>query len=228
MPRAINSIMWRIGIFYVGSVVLLAMLMPWSAYSAQQSPFVTVLSNIGVPAAADVMNLVVLTAAMSSLNSGLYSTGRILRSMSTAHSAPRFAGVMSRTSVPYGGVLLTAAVCVLGVGLNYVMPAEAFEIVLNFASIGILATWGIIVVSHLLFVRKAERGEVTRPAFRLPFAPWTQIATLAFLVSVVVLMAFDESGRIVLAGVPVIVLALVIGWFGVRKRIDTSVLEKSA
>jgi L-asparagine permease len=228
MPRAINSIMWRIGIFYVGSVVLLAMLMPWSDYSANQSPFVTVLSNIGVPAAGDVMNLVVLTAAMSSLNSGLYSTGRILRSMSAAHSAPRLAGVMSRTSVPYGGILLTAAVCMLGVGLNYVMPAEAFEIVLNFASIGILATWGVIVVSHLLFVRKAERGEVIRPAFRLPFAPWSQIATLVFLVSVVVLMAFDKSGRIVLAGVPVIVLALVVGWFGVRKRIDTSVLEKSA
>jgi L-asparagine permease len=228
MPRAINSIMWRIGIFYVGSVVLLAMLMPWSDYSSHESPFVTVLSHIGVPAAGDVMNLVVLTAAMSSLNSGLYSTGRILRSMSTAHSAPRFAGVMSRTSVPYGGVLLTAAVCMLGVGLNYVMPAEAFEIVLNFASIGILATWGIIVVSHLLFVRKAQRGEVTRPAFRLPFAPWSQIATLAFLVSVVVLMAFDESGRIVLAGVPVIVLALVVGWFSVRKRIDTTILEKSA
>ncbi len=228
MPRAINSIMWRIGIFYVGSVVLLAMLMPWSDYSAHQSPFVTVLSNIGVPAAGDVMNLVVLTAAMSSLNSGLYSTGRILRSMSAAHSAPRLAGVMSRTSVPYGGILLTAAACMLGVGLNYVMPAEAFEIVLNFASIGILATWGIIVVTHLLFVRKAERGEVIRPAFRLPFAPWSQIATLAFLVSVVVLMAFDKSGRIVLAGVPVIVLALVVGWFGVRKRIDTSVLEQSA
>jgi L-asparagine permease len=135
---------------------------------------------------------------------------------------------MSRTSVPYGGILLTAAACTLGVGLNYVMPAEAFEIVLNFASSGILATWGIIVVSHLLFVRKAERGEVIRPAFRLPFAPWSQIGTFAFLVSVVVLMAFDESGRIVLAGVPVIVLALVVGSFGVRKRIDTSVLEKSA
>jgi L-asparagine permease len=84
------------------------------------------------------------------------------------------------------------------------------------------------VVSHLLFVRKAKRGEVTRPAFRLPFAPWSQIATLAFLASVVVLMAFDKSGRIVLAGVPVIVLALVVGWFGVRKRIDSSILEKPA
>jgi hypothetical protein len=119
MPRAINSIMWRIGIFYVGSVVLLAMLMPWSAYSADESPFVTVLSNIGVPAAGDVMNLVVLTAAMSSLNSGLYSTGRILRSMSMAHSAPKFTAVMNRNGVPYGGIMLTAAVCVVGVGLNY-------------------------------------------------------------------------------------------------------------
>ncbi|MGP4020877.1 amino acid permease [Saccharopolyspora sp. 5N708] len=227
MPKAINSIMWRIGLFYVGSVVLLAMLMPWDAYSKSESPFVTVLSHIGVPAAGDVMNLVVLTAAMSSLNSGLYSTGRILRSMSMAGSAPKFTGVMNANSVPYGGILLTAAVCVVGVGLNYLMPAEAFEIVLNFASIGILATWAIIVLCHLLFVRKARRGEVTRPGYRLPFSPYTEIVTLAFLASVVVLMGFDETGRITLMALPLIILALVIGWFRVRKQIDTSAFEKA-
>jgi L-asparagine permease len=227
MPKAINSIMWRIGIFYVGSVALLAMLLPWNAYSEDESPFVTVLSHIGVPAAGDVMNLVVLTAAMSSLNSGLYSTGRILRSMSMAGSAPRFTGVMNRNSVPYGGILLTAAVCVVGVGLNYVVPEDAFEIVLNFASIGILATWGIIVLSHLLFVRKAQRGEVTRPGYQVPFSPVTQIATLAFLVAVVVLMAFDDTGRVTLMCLPVILVALVIGWFRVRGRIDTSVLDQA-
>ena len=225
MPRAISSIMWRIGIFYVGSVVLLAMLMPWKDYSAGESPFVSVLSNIGVPAAGDVMNLVVLTAAMSSLNSGLYSTGRILRSMSIAGSAPRFTGVMNRNHVPYGGILLTASVCVLGVGLNYVVPAKAFEIVLNFASIGILATWGIIVVSHLLFVRSARRGEHTRPAYRLPGSPYAQILTLGFLLSVVVLMAFDDVGRITLMTLPLIIAAMVAGWYRVRGRIDTSVLD---
>ncbi len=84
-------------------------------------------------------------------------------------------------------------------------------------------------VCHLLFCPQGRARRADPP--RLPAAvsrPGPQIATLAFLVSVVVLMAFDESGRIVLAGVPVIVLALVVGWFGVRKRIDTSVLEKSA
>jgi L-asparagine permease len=117
-------------------------------------------------------------------------------------------------------------VSVLGVGLNFVVPAQAFEIVLNFASIGILATWGIIVASHLLFVRAAERGEVTRPAYRLPFAPYTHILTLIFLASVVVLMAFDEVGRITLMALPLILVAMVAGWFAVRNRIDTAVLDE--
>ncbi|WP_134733742.1 amino acid permease [Amycolatopsis nivea] len=227
VPKAINSIMWRIALFYVGSVVLLAMLLPWDAYSADQSPFVTVLAKLGVPGADSIMNLVVLTAALSSLNSGLYSTGRILRSMSLAGSAPKFTGVMNRNQVPYGGILLTSSVCVVGVGLNYVVPKDAFEIVLNFAAVGILGTWAIIVLSHLLFVRKAKRGEVTRPHFRLPFSPYTEIATLAFLAAVVVLMGFDKTGRITLMALPVIVVALVAGWFVVRKRIDMSAFDKA-
>ncbi|WP_410613935.1 amino acid permease [Amycolatopsis sp. lyj-109] len=226
MPKAINSIMWRILVFYVGSVVLLAMLLPWSSYTKDQSPFVTVLSHLGVPAADSVMNLVVLTAALSSLNSGLYSTGRILRSMAMAGSAPKFTGVMNRNHVPYGGILLTAAVCVLGVGLNYLVPKEAFDIVLNFAAIGILATWAIIVLCHLLYVRKTKRDGIERPAFRLPFSPYTEIATLVFLAAVVVLMGFDETGRITLMTLPVILLALVVGWFSVRKRIDMRAFDE--
>jgi L-asparagine permease len=220
VPRAVNSIMWRVGLFYVGSVVLLALLLPGSVYSGDESPFVTVLSRIGVPAAGDVMNLVVLTAAMSSLNSGLYSTGRILRSMAAAGSAPRFTGVMNRNQVPYGGILLTGAVCVLGVGLNYLMPGQAFEIVLNVASLGIISTWVIIMICHLVFVRRAKAGLLRRPDFRLWGSPVTEIVTIAFLVSVLVLMWGDpEVGRKTLLLVPVIAAALVAGWFVVRHRV---------
>ncbi|MFG2894725.1 amino acid permease [Streptomyces sp. NPDC048248] len=222
MPRAINSIMWRVGIFYVGSVVLLAMLLPWSAYSAGESPFVTVLANVGVPAAGGVMNLVVLTAAMSSLNSGLYSTGRILRSMAMSGSAPRFTGVMSRSQVPYGGILLTSGVCVLGVGLNYVVPSEAFEIVLNFAAIGILSTWAMVMICHLLFWRKTRDGQLVRPGYRLPGSPWTEIITLVFLAGVLVLMWADGgAGRTTVMSLPLIAAALVGGWFLVRGRVGT-------
>ncbi|MGW2248958.1 amino acid permease, partial [Kitasatospora sp. NPDC001660] len=201
-------------------VLLLSMLLPWNRYSSGQSPFVTVLSHIGVPAAGGVMNLVVLTAAMSSLNSGLYSTGRILRSMAVNGSAPRFTARMSRTQVPYGGILLTSGMCVLGVGLNFVVPADAFEIVLNFAAIGILATWGMIMVCHYLFWRKTTAGELTRPGYRLPGSPWTELVTLAFLVSVLVLMyAAGGAGRTTVLCLPLIVGALVAGWYAIRGRI---------
>ncbi|GAB2624573.1 amino acid permease [Streptomyces capparidis] len=221
MPRAINSIMWRVALFYVGSVVLLSLLLPSDLYSSDESPFVTVLSNIGVPAAGGVMNLVVLTAAMSSLNSGLYSTGRILRSMAMAGSAPRFTGVMSRTQVPYGGILLTSSVCVLGVGLNYVVPSQAFEIVLNFAAIGILSTWAMIMVCHLIFWRRAQAGLLSRPGYRLPGSPYTEVVTLVFLASVLVLMWADGGpGRLTVMALPALAAALVAGWFCVRGRVD--------
>ena len=225
MPRAINSIMWRIAIFYVGTVVLLAMLLPWSSYSADQSPFVTVLSHIGVPGAGSVMNLVVLTAAMSSLNSGMYSTGRILRTLAIAGSGPRIAARMNRNQVPYVGILITASICVIGVFLNYVVPAQAFEIVLNFASIGIIATWAIIVICHLLFVRRARAGLVQRPSYRLPWTPVPQLAVLGFLVAVLVLMAGDHDGRITLFGLPVLIGTLVVGWYRVRSRVGTDLPE---
>ncbi|MDT9686611.1 amino acid permease [Streptomyces sp. TRM76323] len=227
MPRAINSIMWRVALFYVGSVVLLALLLPYTSYSADESPFVTVFDKLGVPGAGGVMNFVVLTAALSSLNSGLYSTGRILRSMAVAGSAPKFTALMNRGQVPYGGILLTAAFGVLGVGLNYVMPGEAFELVLNFASIGILGTWGMIMICSLLFWRRAEEGRVVRPAYRLPGAPYTQVATLLFLVSVLFLMWWGGGvGRTTVACLPLIAALLVGGWFAVRKRVLALAAER--
>ncbi|MEV6314025.1 amino acid permease [Streptomyces sp. NPDC051776] len=228
MPRAINSIMWRVGLFYVGSVVLLALLLPYTAYSGDESPFVTVFDKLGVPGAAGVMNLVVLTAALSSLNSGLYSTGRILRSMSLSGSAPKFTGVMNKRGVPFGGILLTAAFGVVGVFLNFVMPEDAFELVLNFASIGIIGTWSMIMICSLLFWTRSKEGRVTRPDYRLPWAPYTQLVTLAFLAAVLVLMWMDGGvGRTTVNSLPLIALALVGGWYLVRKRVKQIDEERS-
>ncbi|MFI1800913.1 amino acid permease [Streptomyces sp. NPDC020379] len=227
MPKAINSIMWRVGIFYVGSVILLALLLPYKAFTGDESPFVTVLSKIGVPYAAGVMNLVVLTAALSSLNSGLYSTGRILRSMAMSGSAPKFTSRMNKGQVPYGGILLTAFFCVLGVALNFVVPKDAFEIVLNFAAIGIIGTWGMIMLCSLLFWHRSKDGRVTRPGYRLPWAPYTQIITLLFLAGVLGIMASDPGpSRTTVLCLPVIAAALVGGWFLVRGRVARVQREK--
>ncbi|MTL15471.1 amino acid permease [Nocardia seriolae] len=229
VPKAVNSIMWRIVLFYAGSVVLFTLLLPWTSYSAGESPFVTVMGKIGVPHAGDVMNLVVLTAAMSSLNAGLYATGRTLRSMAVAGTAPRFAARMNRRGVPYGGILITSAVGIVGVVLNLVVPEKAFEIVLNLAGLGIVGTWASIMICHWVFVRRAERGEYTRPEFRLPNAPVLNVLTLGFLAAVVVLMFFDaEIGRITLVVFLGVVAAMVAGWYRVRGRLNSDVLAPAA
>ncbi|MFD1046456.1 amino acid permease, partial [Kibdelosporangium lantanae] len=166
LPRAINSVVWRIAIFYVGSVLLLAMLLPWPFYSGGESPFVTVFSRLGIPAVGDIMNAVVLTAALSSCNSGLYSTGRVLRALADKGEAPAFAGRMNSRHVPYGGILFTSVIYVLGVVLNYIVPQEAFDIAIAIASLGVVATWATLIICQMRLRQAALRGDVERPAYR--------------------------------------------------------------
>jgi L-asparagine permease len=220
MPRAINSVVARIAIFYVGSVVLLALLLPYTAYKGGESPFVTFFSKIGFGGAGDVMNIVVLTAAFSSLNAGLYSTGRILRSMAMNGSAPKFTARMSKQGVPYGGILLTCFICLFGVGLNAFQPGEAFEIVLNMAALGIIASWATIVLCQLKLYKMTNAGIMRRPGFRMPLTPYSGYATLAFLVGVLVLMAFDAPiGTWTIGTIVVLVPMLIGGWYLVRGRV---------
>jgi L-asparagine permease len=213
LPRAINSVMWRIALFYVGSVVLLVLLMPWTAYHAGTSPFVTFFGALGVPGIGTVMNIVVLTAALSSLNSGLYSTGRVLRSLAMGGSAPPFVGRMNQAKVPYGGIIVTLVIYLIGVILNYLVPSSVFEIVLNVASLGIVSTWGFIVICQMMLRRATDRGEIPVHGFRMPFAPFSSWLTLGFLLAVLVLTAFDyPDGTYTIAAIPVVAIALAIGW----------------
>jgi L-asparagine permease len=228
MPKAINTVIWRIALFYVGSVLLLVLLLPYNAYQAGVSPFVTFFSSIGINGVDVIMNLVVLTAALSSLNAGLYSTGRILHSMSKAGSAPKYAGRMNKAGVPYGGIAITAVVTLLGVGLNAIVPSEAFEIVLNVASIGILASWATIMLCQIRLKQWADKGLLERPSFRLFGAPFTSYLTLAFLLAVLVLIGFDYPvGTYTIGSLVIIVPLLVLGWFLCRDRITAIAEERS-
>ena len=222
MPRAINSVIARIALFYVGSLVLLGLLLPYTAFDRNVSPFVTFFSKLGVHGSGSIMNLVVLTAAFSSLNAGLYSTGRILRSMSMNGSAPSVASRMSKSGVPYVGILATGAIALIGVGLNAVVPDKAFEIVLNMSALGTIFAWTAIIVCQLQLWRWSRTGKAERPSFRLMGAPYTSIATLIFLAVVVVLMAVNkepEQRFAVLAMVCVMFPALVLGWFVARRKV---------
>ncbi|MFF5204586.1 amino acid permease [Streptosporangium sp. NPDC000396] len=213
LPRAINGVVWRIAIFYVGSILLLTLVLPWTAYGPDQSPFVTVFAALGIPWAADAMNLIVITAAMSSCNSGLYSTGRILRAMALKGEAPAIAGRLNSRHVPYGGILITASVLIAGVILYYYVPERAFNIATAIASLGVITTWGTLVFCQIRLRRAANLGLLERPSFRMPGSPYTNWLTLGFLALVVLLMPFaDPDQRIAFFCIPLLVVAIAVGW----------------
>ncbi|WP_245734014.1 amino acid permease [Lentzea jiangxiensis] len=219
MPRAINGVVYRIAIFYVGSVLLLTMLLPWDHFTGTESPFVTVFSALGIPAVGDIMNAVVLTAALSSCNSGLYSTGRILRSLAQKGEAPAFTGKMNSRHVPYGGILFTGAAYLFGVVLNYTVPKEAFDIAIAVASLGVVSTWATLIICQLRLRKKAMAGEIERPSYRMPGAPYTSWGTLAFLALVIGQMAFAGTAeKIAFWSIPVLALLLFVGWRFVKSR----------
>jgi L-asparagine permease len=222
VPKAINGVIWRIALFYCGSVLLLVMVLPWTDYVATQSPFVTVFVKLGVPGAASIMNAVVLTAALSATNSGLYSTGRILRSLAARGEAPRVTLRMSSRHVPYGGIMLTCTVYFLGVLLNLVVPQRAFDIATALASLGVLATWVTILVCQMRLRAAAGRGQLIRPPFRMLGSPVTNLISLAVLAVVLCLMPFANSAQaIAFACLPVLAAVLWYGWHRIRRRDNT-------
>ncbi|WP_158891253.1 amino acid permease [Amycolatopsis anabasis] len=219
LPKAINNVVVRIAVFYVGALIVLLSLVNWTEFHAGKSPFVKAFETIGIPAAAGIINFVVLTAALSSCNSGIYSTGRMLRTLATQRSAPKPFTKLSSRKVPANSIYASAAVMALGILINAVVPAKAFSYITSVATVGVLWTWGVILICQLRYRRKVNAGELPASAFRLPGAPWTAYFGLAFLLLVVVLLGFSEDTRIALYVTPIVGVVIALGYFlGVRRN----------
>ncbi|GCE37916.1 D-serine/D-alanine/glycine transporter [Rhodococcus wratislaviensis] len=203
LPKAINSIPWRIGVFYVGTLIVLLSLFPWTQFGPTESPFVKGFTQIGLPAAASIMNFVVLASALSSCSAGLYSNGRLLKKLASDGLAPKRFEKTNRGHVPAAAIIASGALMLVGVAINAVVPEKAFSYISSVATLGAIWSWGVILVCHLRYRRRVEQGEVTESSFKLPYAKPLCWSTLAFLGGVLVLLAFDESQRIALYALPV-------------------------
>ena len=218
IPKAVNQVIWRIGIFYIGALTIIFSLMAWTRLDGNTSPFVYVFENIGIPAAAGVINFVVLTAAASSCNSGIFSTGRMLFALSRQGQAPRALGAVGRRGVPANALHASFVVLLIGVVLNYFVPEKAFTYVTSIATVGALWVWGVIMVAHLRYRKAVRLGTVPASSFKMPGAPYTNYFVLAFLALVFVLLGFDAGNRIALyVAVPYAVLVAV-GYAVTRSR----------
>lgn len=218
IPKAINQVVYRILIFYVGALLVIMSIFPWNQIDGESSPFVQILDGIGIPAAAGILNLVVLTAAISAHNSSLYSNGRMLHSLAKQGNAPQFLQrVGNRTGAPVPAILLSSGVAGIAVIINFLFPEKVFSYVMAIATVAGIINWIMIVTIHLAFRKRIGKKAASKLSFKMPLYPLSNYVVLLFLIAVIVIMGFIPEYRLALYILPIWVLILVIGYNLKRK-----------
>ncbi|MCL6459900.1 MAG: amino acid permease, partial [Gorillibacterium sp.] len=208
IPKAINQVVLRILIFYVGALAVMVTIFPWDQVNTNGSPFVAIFSQMGIPAAAAILNVVVLTAALSAYNSGLYSNGRMLHSLAWQGNAPAFLGKVNKKGTPVAGVLISSGITLLTVLLTFLFPGKIFLYLLSIATFATIISWTVILITQLKFRQVKGKDATSRLKFKLPLYPYSSYVCLLFLALVVVMMGFIADMRISLYVAPAWVLIL--------------------
>jgi amino acid transporter, AAT family len=220
IPDAINSVFWRILLFYVGALFVILSIYPWNELGTHGSPFEITFQRLGIKSAAGIINFVVLTAALSSCNGGIYSTGRMLYNLSQQGHAPRMFAILSRGGTPHRAVSVSIVSLLLGVLLNYLVPAKVFVWVTSIATFGAIWTWIIVLITQMRFRRSLSKVERDRLVLRMPSYPYASWLIFAFLMLVIGLMAYFPDTRIALIVGPLwlVLLAVLYYVFGLQKN----------
>ncbi|MEU6052112.1 amino acid permease [Streptomyces xanthochromogenes] len=193
--RAVRSAVWRILFFYVGSMLVIVTLLPWTSMKPGQSPYVAVLDSIGIPGAGQIMNIVVFVALLSALNANLYGSSRMIFSLAERGEAPKGLLKVSGGGVPRRAVLASVAFGFVSVLLNLKWPDSVFLYMLNAVGAVLLFVWALIALSQLRLRRRIEREApetLTLKMWAFPFLTWVALAAMA---AVLVLMLFDATAR---------------------------------
>ena len=216
VAKATNSVVTRVLIFYVGSIFLVVCLVPWNSPGIS-TPYVSAVSQIGIPAAAQIMNAVVLTAVLSALNSGLYASSRMLFALTRRGDAPSGLAKLSRNGVPIRAILLGTLFGYVAVVMSYVSPGTVFAFLTNSYGTVAIFVYVLIAVSELRLRARLEREDPGRLGMRMWAYPYLTYLAIAGMLGIVVAMAFIPAQRTPLL-FGAISLGLLLISFGARLR----------
>ena len=221
IPRAINNIPIRIIIFYVGALIVIMSIYPWTAVKPDESPFVQVFAVIGITAAAGIINFVVLTSAASACNSGIFSTSRMMYSLAKNQQAPQTLTKLTSHKVPSNALFFSAVAILISVVLNYTIPEGVFTLVTSVSTFCFIFIWGITVLAHLKY-RKTRPELAKASKFKMPLFPFANYLILTFFAFILVVLALGKDTRVALFVTPLwFILLFVI--YKIRTRIKTDV-----
>lgn len=194
VARAIRTILIRILIFYVGSVTVMVLVLPWNNEGLSSSPFVAVLTEVGIPGANVLMNIVIILALLSALNANVYGSSRMLYSLARRGSAPRGLAATSSRGVPRLAVTISVLFGFIAVVLNYLWPETVLNVMLNVIGSTCLVVWALALISQIILRKRADRAGVSSPLKMWAF-PWLSYFALALLAAIVILGLLDTAVR---------------------------------
>ena len=219
LPKAINAVPVRILLFYVLTLTVLMAIYPWNSIGQNGSPFVEIFSNLGISSAANVLNVVVITAAISAINSDIFGAGRMMYGMAQDGQAPRSFTKLTASGVPWMTVLVMSIALLLAVVLNYLIPQKVFMIIASIATFATVWVWLMILLSQIVMRRTLSPEETRQLSFPVPWWPVAPALATAFMAFVIGLLGYFEESRIALyVGLVWIALLTVAYWLWVRKK----------
>lgn len=228
IPKAINQVIFRILIFYVGAIAVMLILQPWPQMVANieaagrtgdsygASPFVLILKQMHIPNAAHILNFVILTAALSVYNSGVYCNSRMLYGLALKGNAPKALLKVDKQGVPLRALLISAAATGIGVLVNYAIPDKALLFLMALVIAALILNWALISFTHLKF-RKAMLAEGKAPRYRSPLSPYSNYLCLAFVGFILVVMFVWAGMRVQVLVIPVWLAILSLAWLLKRR-----------
>ena len=221
IPRATNQVIYRILIFYIGSLVVLLSLYPWQKVAEGGSPFVMIFHALNSDWVANVLNVIILTAALSVYNSCVYSNSRMMYGLAKQGNAPKAMLKVNRRGVPLAALTVSAlstGCCVL---INYFMPSQAFGFLMALVVSALVLNWIVITITHMKFkLAKIKAREKTQyPSWGYPITNWL---CLFFLAGVLVIMYMTPGMRTSVYLLPVWIVAMAVAYCAKRKRSTNS------
>ncbi|WP_431679470.1 amino acid permease [Kitasatospora sp. KL5] len=195
VTKATNSVIWRIGVFYLGSIAIVVTLLPWDSADVLDSPYVAVLKHVGIPGAAPLMDLIVLTAVLSCLNSGMYTASRMAFSLGQRGDAPKAFAKVTGRGVPLTAILASVVFGFVAVFFNYEFPDTVFKFLLNSSGAVALFVWLVICISQLRMRKIIERESPEKLTVRMWLYPYLTWATIGMIGFVVAYMFTTHDGR---------------------------------
>ncbi|WP_448071261.1 D-serine/D-alanine/glycine transporter [Georgenia yuyongxinii] len=226
LPRAVNSIPIRVLLFYVGALIVLMAVRPWTSYSGGESPFVGMFALAGLAGAAGVVNFIVLTSAASSANSGIYSTSRMVYGLAQDGDAPKVFGLLSRRHVPRNALLFSCVFLLAGVALLYAegSVAEAFTLVTTVSALLFMFVWSIILVSYIVYRRRHPHRHAASK-FKMPGGAFMPYVVLAFFGFVIWALTTQPDTLVALLVTPLWFVGLGIGYLVLRRNPEHAALR---